>query len=87
MFNLDEELNFLNNRILTEENLNEIKKIFVNNKCRINCDDYHAHSYKCIEFDSNEAGVICRLINEIKRLKSAIICVSEALGDPHDIKK
>ena len=78
----------LDNIILTKENLSEIEKQFglddrsENSKTgKISCDEYHSHSYKCIHYNSPEAGIVDRLINEIKRYKERIDNIRDSLEE------
>lgn len=78
----------LDNIILTKENLSEIEKQFglddrsENSKIgKISCNEYHSHNYKCLHYNSPEAGIVDRLINEIKRYKERIDNIRDNLEE------
>jgi hypothetical protein len=58
----------LEEKVLSEETLGKIKDLFnigSPNTGSINCDEYHPHSYKCINYKHPTTGVVDRLIQEI----------------------
>lgn len=71
-FNNNFKRQHLDSSVLTETDLEEIKKVFglsdrsanspVGHLC---CDEYHRHGYSCINYNSPEAGIVDRLIDEI----------------------
>jgi hypothetical protein len=78
-FNCDFKRKHLDGEILKEEDLEAIIKLFglddrkVGNPTgTISCDEYHAHSFACHYYYSPEAGVIDRLINEIRNYQSTL---------------
>lgn len=63
----------LDQRVLSDEALTQIRDLFgVGTPATgyINCDEFHAHSYKCVSFANPVTGVVDRLLQEIDRYKS-----------------
>ncbi|MFA5173759.1 MAG: hypothetical protein WC438_01100 [Candidatus Pacearchaeota archaeon] len=61
----------LDSNFLDNETLDKIRDLFglsgeEHPSFRVCCDDYHAHGYKCLLFYNPAAGVVERLINEIR---------------------
>lgn len=62
---------------LEDEALNEIRNLFgiTKNKSSVYtlyCDEAHAHAYRCLSWDSPEAGIVERLINEVNNYKRVL---------------
>ena len=67
--------NYLDGEILNEEAIDKIKELFDIGKkttARIHCDEYHPHSFKCVRYNSPEAGIVERLINERNSYRSIL---------------
>jgi hypothetical protein len=66
---------YLDNDILTLEDINEIKKLFKlsdETTAILACDEMHGHSYRCIHYFKPRSGIVERLLGEIEHYKSAI---------------
>jgi hypothetical protein len=78
-FNNEFKRKHLDKTVLSGEDFNAIKEIFglsdrgANSPVgRISCDEYHGHGYKCVWYNSPEAGIVDRLLNEIKMYKGRL---------------
>ena len=70
---LEEELlEILDKEDLTDEDLDSIRNHFVEGNYSVNCDDYHAHGYSCVDFRTKEVATIEKLIREIKYIRREI---------------
>ncbi len=72
----------LDELVLTAETLREIKKAFDLNpkdtkSVRVCCNEAHAHSYKCLEFDNNYSAIVLRLLNEIENYQARLDRIRE----------
>ena len=78
-FNSGFKVKHLDGRILKDEDLKAIEKAFglddrsANSRVGgISCDEAHGHSYRCHYYRSPEAGVVDRLIIEIRRYQDGL---------------
>ncbi len=68
---------FLDLEILGNEALIQIKSQFdldpiTTKTVRTNCDEMHAHSYSCLDFDNRISAVVLRLIDEIEMYRERL---------------
>lgn len=77
----------LNHSKLTPEAMNYIRDLYgLTPKApgcvvRVGCDEYHGHSFKCLDFGNKESAVVLRLLNEIERQREILEDVVKQASD------
>ena len=75
---------YLDNKVLSEEALSEISRLFAigeESTGVVHCNEAHAHSYECVYFRNPKTGIAVRLIEEIRRYKDKIERAKTELSD------
>ena len=65
--------------ILTSDDIEMIRKKYVNPFNIITCDDYHSHRYNCVKFDNETAAIIERLIVELDKKETIIVNIKQMI--------
>ncbi|MEK6926427.1 MAG: hypothetical protein AABW50_04075 [Nanoarchaeota archaeon] len=75
---------YLDKRVLEQEDLNAIEGVFGlsdrspnSNVGSLCCSEYHQHDYPCNWYNSPEAGIVDRLLLEIRRYQTICSKVGE----------
>jgi hypothetical protein len=83
-FNNDFKVKHLDSKVLSESDLKAIEQVFglsdrsANSPVgRICCDEAHGHSYSCHYYNSPEAGIVDRLIDEIRSYEARLKQISD----------
>jgi hypothetical protein len=81
-FNVNFKKRHLDNTVLSDEDLKAIKDVFgLGDKSEnslvgyLSCDEAHQHNYRCNGYHSPEAGIVDRLLTEIRRYQRIILTV------------
>ena len=66
---------FLDRGLLSEEALREIRELFgvgSPDTGYVNCDEAHAHDYRCVYHKDPRTGIVDRLLNEVLHYQNLI---------------
>ncbi len=76
-FDIEIKRKHLDDVVLSDDAIGRIKDLFLvgtphPGTARVDCDDYHPHTYKCVYFYNPATAVVDRLIQEIETYKSKL---------------
>jgi len=66
---------------MTTKNWIEKAKLYVKDKCSVACDDFHAHSFDCLHFDTDEAAMIEALLDDNDRLRNKLFSIKKLTNE------
>ena len=62
---------------LMDADLERIFQRFVDGKHRVNCSEFHAHGFECVDFDDEQTMIIDRLRVEVLVLRDKLKEIQE----------
>lgn len=83
-FELEIKNKYLDKRVLDSTALRKINALFgIGNDStgRINCCEFHGHSYECIQFYHPATAIVDRLLNEITMYKGRLSKIEKIIKD------